>query len=652
MAEGTRLWSPSPARRERANITHYMKWLQDTRGLAFRDYDGLWNWSVSDLDGFWGSIWEYFNVRSSRPGSHVLTNERMPGAEWFAGARLNYAEHALRRRDEHPAILFQQEGGELKSLSYQALHDNVAAAAAGLRRMGVGPGDRVVAYVPNTPETVIAFLAVASLGAVWSSCAPEFGTQSVVDRFQQLEPTLFLAVDAYSYNGKLYDRRDAVREIKESLPSLTGCVMMPGSDLGEWRLEGAVTWTELTREHEPLTFAQVPFDHPLWILFSSGTTGLPKAIVHGHGGMLLEHLKALSLHLDLGPDDHFFWQTTTGWMMWNFLVGGLLLGATILLYEGSPALDGMNALWRFADTARATYFGTSAPFIEACMKRGVTPGATFDLSPLRGVGSTGAPLTPEGFRWVYEYVHPDVVLGSLSGGTDVCTAFVLPCPTLPVHAGEIQCRGLGARVESFDESGLHRVGAVGELVVTRPLPSMPVGFWNDPEGTRYSESYFETYPGVWRHGDWIKVTERGSCVIYGRSDSTLNRSGIRTGTSEYYRVVERIPGIVDSLVIDTGSLGRTGRLLLFVVLDGTRALDEAFRRHIGDQLRREISPRHVPDEIVAVEAVPRTLNGKKLEVPIRRLFLGASVDEVVNEGAVANPAALQLFAELARERSA
>lgn len=651
VAEGTLLWSPTLTRQERANLTRYIQWLGEERGLHFSGYEEIWSWSVEELEGFWSSIWEYFDVQSSRPWSRVLENDRMPGTKWFTGARLNYAEHALRRQDDHTAILFQCEGGALQSLSYRELSEEVASAAAGMRRLGVGQGDRIVAYVPNTPETVVASLAAASIGAVWSSCSPEFGTKSVVDRFQQLEPTLLLAVDGYRYNGKPYDRLGAVREIQKSLPTLIGTVMMPGPDGESQDVSGAMSWTDLTRETAPLQFAQVPFDHPLWILFSSGTTGLPKAIVHGHGGMLLEHLKGLALHLDLGPEDRFFWQTTTGWMMWNFLVSGLLLGATILLYEGSPAVDDMRALWRFAEESGMTYFGTSAPFIEACIKRGVTPRKTFNLERLRGVGSTGAPLIPEGFRWVYEQVHPDVVLGSLSGGTDVCTAFVLPSPLLPVRAGEIQCRGLGARVESFDERGSPQIGSVGELVITRPMPSMPIGFWNDPENDRYTESYFDTYPGVWRHGDWIKVTERGSCVIYGRSDSTLNRSGIRTGTSDYYRVVERISGVADSLVIDTGGLGREGRLILFVVMEAPKRLDDAFRRLVCENVRREISPRHVPDEIIEVEAVPRTLNGKRLEVPIRRLFMGASPGDVVTQGAVANPEAIEAFVALARERN-
>lgn len=649
--EGSVLWSPTAARQQRAKMTHFMHWLEQQKGLTFDGYSDLWAWSVEDLEGFWASMWAYFGVDAHAPWERVLEEEQMPGVRWFPGARLNYAAHALRRQDDHPAIIFQHEGSPLRTVSFRALADQVGRAAEGMRRMGVKEGDRVVAYVTNTPETVVAFLAAASIGAIWSSCSPEFGMQSVVDRFRQIEPTLLFAVAGYRYNGKTFDRTPVVQEIINNLPTLKGTVIMPGED-GEAvssSITDAVGWDELVSQPAPLQFASLAFEHPLWILFSSGTTGLPKAIVQGHGGILLEHLKALALHLDLGPDDRFFWQTTTGWMMWNFLVSGLLLGATILLYDGSPAVDGMRALWRFAQDTEATYFGTSAPFIHACMKQRLTPGRTFRLERLRGLGSTGAPLSPEGFQWVYDEVHDDLVLGSLSGGTDVCTAFVLPCPLLEVRAGEIQCRGLGAKVEAFDESGRPIVDEVGELVVTRPLPSMPLYFWNDPDHARYKESYFDVYPGVWRHGDWVKVTSRGSCVIYGRSDSTLNRSGIRTGTSDVYRVVEAVEGVVEALVVDTGGFGREGKLILFVVVEPGRTLDEAMQRTIGERLRGELSPRHVPDAIVPIASVPKTLNGKKLEVPIRRILLGASVAEVVTPGAVANPEALEFFVAFAKE---
>jgi acetoacetyl-CoA synthetase len=508
----------------------------------------------------------------------------------------------------------------------------------------------VAAYLPNVPQTVVAFLATASLGAVWSSCAPEFGVSSVVDRFQQIEPTVLLAVEGYRYGGKVHDRRGALAEIRGRLPSLRATVLVPSPVHQEGRHSGeAVTWEELLAggagepEAEP-----VPFDHPLWVLYSSGTTGLPKPIVHGHGGIALELLKSLALHLDLGPADRFFWFTTTGWMMWNFLVGGLLLGSTVLLWDGSPGHPDLLALWRFAAATGMTYFGTSAAYVLACQKAGVEPGRECDLSALHSIGSTGSPLSPEGFAWLYRHVSEDVLVGSVSGGTDVCTAFVTSAPVLPVHAGELQCRALGAKVEAFDEQGRSLVGQVGELVVTEPMPSMPLCFWNDPGGERYRDSYFTTYPGVWRHGDWIEVTERGSCVITGRSDSTLNRGGVRMGTAEFYRVVESLDEVADSLVVDAGDAQGEGRLLLFLVLRPGCALDQDLSGRIRALIRSELSPRHVPDEIHAIEEVPRTLSGKKLEVPVKRILAGVPQEQAVSEGALANPAAIRSVVAVAQ----
>jgi acetoacetyl-CoA synthetase len=506
----------------------------------------------------------------------------------------------------------------------------------------------VAAYLPNIPQTLVAFLATASLGAIWSSCPPDFGIRSVVDRFRQIEPRVLLAVDGYRYNGKPFDRLEAVAQLQSQLPSLRATVLVPNLHDRPVARNGAVTWHEFLGEPSELAFTPVPFDHPLWVLYSSGTTGLPKAIVHGHGGMLLEHLKALSLHLDLGPNDRFFWFTTTSWMMWNFLASGLLVGATLLLYDGSPSHPDLRTLWRLAEQTGMTYLGTSAPFIQACMNAGLDPAKEFDLHGIRGVGSTGAPLPPEGYAWVYEHVGQDLLLGSLSGGTDVCTAFVGPCPLLPVYPGELQCRALGAKVEAFDEHGRPRVDEVGELVLTEPMPCMPVSFWNDPDGHRYRDSYFDLYPGIWRHGDWVEVSARGSCVIYGRSDSTLNRGGVRMGTAEFYRVVEELPEVVDSLVVDTGELGREGRLLLFVVLREGAELDEELRARIKQKLRRELSPRHVPDELHAIPEVPCTLTGKKLEVPVRRILLGQPPDQVLSPGALRNPESIRYFVELAQ----
>jgi acetoacetyl-CoA synthetase len=657
-AEGTVLWEPTPEVRERAAITRYLDWLRRTRGLAFPSYEALWEWSVRDLEAFWTSMWDFFEVAAARPAAAVLPHRRVERAEWFPGALLNFTEHTLRRRDTAPAMLAHSETRPPRTLSYADVHREVAAVAAALRRLGVRRGDRVAAYLPNIPEAGAAFLATAGLGAIWSSCPPEFGTRSVVDRFRQIEPRVLLAVDGYRYNGRPYDRMAAVREIAGALPSVEAVVLLPyladHPDLGGLRSvrlwQDAVTGSSGANA-DSFVPEPVPFDHPLWILYSSGTTGLPKGIVHGHGGVLLELLKILRLHLDVGPGDRFFWFSTTGWMMWNVVVASLLAGATAILYDGSPAYPDLNVLWRLAAETGMTYFGTSAPFVLSCMKAGLAPGRTFDLSRLRGLGSTGAPLTPEGFAWVYERVNSSLLLGSISGGTDVATAFVLSCPLLPVRAGEIQCRGLGCRVEAWDPSGRPVVDKVGELVITEPMPSMPVGFWNDPGGTRYHESYFERFPGVWRHGDWIKITPRGSCVIYGRSDSTLNRAGVRMGTSEFYRVVEELPDVADSLVIDTGELGREGRLLLFVVLREGASLDARLQDAIRDRLRVQLSPRHVPDEIHQVAEVPRTLNGKKLEVPVKRILSGAPADRAASRDALANPAALDAFVRLAAHRS-
>jgi len=665
------MWAPAPERVERANLTRYLRWLRDRRGLRFASYDELWRWSVEDLDGFWTSMWEFFEVGGPAPAP-ALAEARMPGARWFPGASLNHAELSLRRRDDHPALLYGNETGELGTIGYAELGRRVAAAAAGLRQLGVAKGDRVVAYLPNVPETVIAMLATASIGAVWSSCAPEFGVSSVVDRFAQIEPTVLVAVDGYRYNGRWHDRRDALAEIRRRLPTLQATVLVtgpgregegapagppaapadgPAADPGDPARDRTVTWERLLEDGAgaELAFEPVAFDHPLWVLYSSGTTGLPKAIVHGHGGIALELLKSISLQLDLGPADRFFWFTTTGWMMWNFLVGGLLLGATVVLYDGSPGHPDMGALWRFAERSRMTYFGTSAAFVLASMKAGVEPAGQVDLSALHSIGSTGSPLPPEGFAWLYEHVAPDVLVGSTSGGTDVCTSFVTSCPLLPVYPGEIQCRALGAKVESFDEHGRSVVGQVGELVVTEPLPSMPLFFWNDPDGERYRDSYFSTWPGVWRHGDWIEVTERGTCIISGRSDSTLNRGGVRMGTAEFYRVVEGLDEVTDSLVVDASDPGGEGRLLLFVVLRPGTGLDEELQNRIRAAVRTELSPRHVPDRIEAIAEVPRTLSGKKLEVPVKRVLSGVPLEQAVSEGALANPDAIHQVVALARE---
>jgi acetoacetyl-CoA synthetase len=671
---GSTLWEPGPQVTERAKITQYARWLEAERGVSLAGYQELWRWSVDDPGRFWGTVWDYFQVLGDRGSGPELSGGPMPDTRWFTGATLNYARNALRTAQTDPdrtAIIFRSEGGRSGALSYGEIALEVGRVRDAFRALGVTKGDRIAAYLPNTPEALIALLAAASLGAIWSSCSPDFGARSVIDRFAQITPKVLIAVDGYVYGGRSFDRRAEVAGIAAALPGLETVIMVDylaaaggtGGGSGTAGDEAAalddlpvpvLNWSSLPESGTGAAaaagsadFEEVPFDHPLWILYSSGTTGLPKPIVHGHGGIVLEHLKALTFHQDLGPGDVFFWYTTTGWMMWNYLVGGLLTGTTVVSYDGSATHPGTDALWRLAAETGVSYAGTGAPYLLACMKAGLRPAVQHDLSRLRGVGSTGSPLAPEGFRWVYaEVAQPgrDLILGSFSGGTDLCTGFVGPCPLLPVRAGVISGRCLGAMVAAYDPAGRPLVGAVGELVITRPMPSMPVGFWNDPEGSRYAASYFAEYPGVWRHGDWIMMLPDGGCVIYGRSDATLNRGGVRMGTSEFYRVVEGLPEIADSLVIDTGQLGQDGRLLLYVVLDGDRELDDELAGRIRAQLRSQLSPRHVPDEIHQVPGIPRTLSGKKLEVPVRKILLGTPVADAADPDALANPEVLGFFA--------
>ncbi len=651
---GTVLWSPPVDVRARTRMGQFLSWLEQRRGLTFAGYTDLWQWSVDDLSGFWSAVWEYFDVMAHSTHHQVLADSRMPGATWFPGATLNYAEHALRTGGTDTSATVVWSLSQTRApveLSADRLREQVAAVRAGLVSLGVRRGDRVAAYLPNIAETLVAFLATASLGAVWSSCAPEFGTRSVVDRFRQIEPRALLAVDGYRYGGLAVDRSDEVAAISDALGSLAATVVLPYLDRESGPIPGTRPWAEFTGEAGALEFEPVPFDHPLYILYSSGTTGLPKPIVHGHGGILLEHLKVLGLHTDLGPGDRFFWFSTTGWMMWNFLVSGLLVGSGVVLFDGNPGYPDLMSMWRMAEETATTYFGTSAPFLISCRKEGLRPRDEVDLTGLRGVGSTGAPLPAEGFEWVYDAVGDDLVLSSVSGGTDVCTAFVGGTPMLPVRAGEIACRYLGCRVEAYDPDGRPVIGEQGELVITRPMPSMPVGFWGDADGSRYRAAYFETFPGVWRHGDWITITERGTCIISGRSDSTLNRGGVRIGTSDFYSVVEELPEISDSLVVHLEDGGHgMGELLLFVVLKPRATLDDALRGRIVAALRANLSPRHVPDHIEAVTAVPRTLSGKKLEVPIKRILTGADPDQAVATGALANPESLAFFERLAQFR--
>jgi acetoacetyl-CoA synthetase len=644
---GAVLWEPDQQTVHDARVTWFMRWLAD-RGHRFGGYQDLWQWSVTQPGEFWAAVWDYFEVLGHRAPEPVLTGEVMPDVQWFTGATLNYARNALRTAWTDPhrtAIIFDSERAEGGSLSYSELASEVARVARGLRSLGVGLGDRVAALLPNVPEAVIGLLAAASLGAIWSSCSPDFGARSVIDRFAQIEPKVLIACDGYAYNGKEYSRAAMIDDVVAALPGPPAVVMVDLIGQPQSRF-GATPWEDLgvaETQREP-EFEEVPFDHPLWVVYSSGTTGLPKPIMHGHGGIVLEHLKALAFHQDLRPGDVFTWYTTTGWMMWNYLAGGLLAGVAIVLYDGSATWPATDRLWRLAAQHGVTYLGVGAPYLVACMKAGLRPGGEADLSALRAIGSTGSPLPPEAFGWVYERVKKDLLLGSFSGGTDLCTGFVGPCPLLPVRAGIISGRCLGAKVEAYDDGGRPVVGQVGELVLTQPMPSMPVGFWNDPGGVRYRESYFDSYPGVWRHGDWIELLPDGGCVIYGRSDATLNRGGVRMGTSEFYRVVEGFPEIADSLVVDTGRLGAEGRLILYVVPAAGRELDDDLAARLRAALRSQLSPRHVPDEIHQVPGIPRTLSGKKLEVPVRKILLGTEPERAADPNALADPGLLKYFA--------
>jgi acetoacetyl-CoA synthetase len=650
------LWEPTAAAVESSNLTAYADWLRAERGIDVTTYPEIWQWSVDDLEAFWNSIFDYFEVQYDGERGPALASREMPGAEWFPGVRVNWAERAFAGKDDDAvAILHASELRELDEITWGELRARVAACAAGLRSLGVEKGDRVVAYLPNVAEAVVAFLATASIGAVWSSASPDFGAGSLIDRFAQIGPKVLIAVDGYRYGGKDFDRTPVVRRLQEAMPSVEHTVLIPYLDpeadasSGAAELENVVRWDDLlvAGEGAELTFERVPFDHPLWVLYSSGTTGLPKAIVQGQGGILLEQLKSIHLHTDAKPGDRLFWFTTTGWMMWNFLVSGLLTKTAIVLFDGNPGFPDMGVLWDLADRAGITTFGTSAAYISACMKAGEEPAAGRDLSRLRAVGSTGSPLSPEGFDWIYDHVGRDTWLFSTSGGTDVCSSFVTGVPTLPVYRGELQARALGAKVESWDPEGHPHTGEVGELVVTEPIPSMPLYLWNDPDGSRLRESYFEMYPGIWRHGDWIEITGRGTAIIHGRSDSTINRGGIRIGTAEIYRAVLDSEEIVDALVVDLPRDGTDGVIELFVVLREGAELDDDLRKTLARAIRERCSPRHVPDEVRAIAAVPRTLSGKVVEVPTKRILMGADPTKVVSRDSLANPEALDYFVELA-----
>ncbi len=663
-------------------ITRYTRWLEREHGLHFdprttEGYEALWRWSVNELDAFWSSVWHYFDIQSPTPHSSVLVEEKMPGAQWFPGAQLNYVHQVFRHADAahaagHPAIVFQdermREHGELQEVSWPELRRQVASLAAHLQRLGVEAGDRVVAVLPNPPQTAVAFLAVASLGAVWSVCSPDMGAIAVLDRFRQIAPKILIACDGYVYGGTAYDRLPVLENLLGELPSVQHVVLWRCLDANAepGRLASASRhshdFDQLTADEANLVPKWVAFDHPLWVVYSSGTTGLPKPIVHGHGGVVLEAIKMLGLHTNLGATvdtgDRYHWYSATGWIMWNSQVAGLLLGTTICIYDGSPAGKSGNAdwstLWRFVDEARATFFGAGSAFFSNCLKAEVKPKEILKLAHLRALGATGSPLAIECYRWAYDHMPKvegkDIWLSVVSGGTDFAGAFIAGLPTLPVVEGEMQCRCLGAAIEAWNENGKPLTDEVGELVCTKPMPSMPLYFWNDPENKRYNESYFDMYPGVWRHGDWIRITPSGGAIIYGRSDATINRHGIRMGTSELYRAAEAQPEVLDSLVVDLEYLGRESYMPLFVVLREGLTLDPALEKRLREAIKTALSARHVPNEIIQVSAIPRTLSGKKMELPIKKLLMGTAPEQLFKLDAMANADCVPWFVEFAKRR--
>lgn len=648
--EGDLLWTPSAGWVENANVTAFTNWLQSERGLEFASYDELWRWSVTELEPFWGALWDYFSLESSAPFTRVLGSRQMPGAEWFPGARLNYAQHILRReRAGTDAVMFLSEAAPLSGMRWEDLAGQVRILATQLRRLGVKPGDRVVAYLPNIPQAIIAMLATTSIGAIWASCSPDFGSRGVLDRIAQLAPKVLFCVDGYRYGGKAFDRRSELKEIIGALAGLEHVIHLPYLDPQDPAPsdERALQWAALL-DHPPVSaeqfrFEQVPFDHPLWILFSSGTTGLPKAIVHGHGGILLEMMKLLHFHMDIHAGERTFFFTTTGWMMWNVVASSLLVGACPVLYDGNPAYPEPDVLWKMAQDSGASFFGASPTYVDIMDKAGIVPGEKYDLSKLRAIMPAGSPVSPECTAWFYANVKTDLWVATGSGGTDCCTGFVGGVPTLPVYAGEIQARSLGVAAAAFNERGEPVLDEVGELVITEPLPSMPVCFWNDPDSVRYRESYFEEFPAAWRHGDFFRINARGGCFVLGRADATLNRQGVRIGTAEIYRTLAAVEEVDDALIVNLDLPGGKFFMPLFVKLAAGVQLDADLEKRICTRLRKELTPRHVPDRIIQVPQIPMTLTGKKMEVPVRKILMGVPSEKAANRNAMVNPLALDDF---------
>ena len=637
------LWQPSQSFQESSNLSHYMTWLSET-GKHFKDYDELHAWSVSHYEDFWAGLLDYFKVKYSNDYQQV-TIGKMPQVKWFKGIDVNYAEHVFRNTSpKQPAILSINENGEKSEWTWAALTQKTADVQQFLLRAGVKPGDRVAAYLPNIPEATISFLAANSIGAVWSSCSPDFGTQAVLDRFVQIEPTVLIVTDGYAYGGKFFSRQNEIVQLVASMPTLNEVIVVPSTNPSKSLAFNFTNWNKIPITYQPLTFTRVPFNHPIWILYSSGTTGMPKAITHGTGGILLEQLKYGAFHQDIKKGERCFWYTTTGWMMWNYLTGCLLAGGTIVLYDGHPAYPDRNTLWRLIDDCRIAHFGISGSYVVSMMKSDSYPQEEFKLDSLRSIGSTGSPLPAEGFQWIYSKVKQDIWLTSMSGGTDVCSAFVGGCPLLPVYKSEIQCIALGCDLQVWDESGT-RTNEEGEMVITKPMPSMPVFFWNDPEFKRYYESYFDVYPGVWRHGDWIRKTEHEGIIIYGRSDATLNRGGVRIGSAEIYKVLDKVTEVKDSLIVCIDKPNGEFYMPLFVMMNEGFALEESLIKKIKHQLKTACSPRHVPDEILVCPDIPYTLSGKKTETPVKKILMGKDPHKVVNVGSLRNPESLKFFVE-------